>query len=227
MIAAFCSGRLEAVTKAMFDGAKAAVEISLYLLGIVTLWLGITKIIEDSGLDPPDSSYAFRPLMSRLFKNIPPMNIPQYTSITLNMLANFFGLGNAATPIGIKAMQDLQTLNEDKDTLSFEMMLFIVVNTASIQLVPFSVVGILAAFGSAIPRPSCCPRFAPLCFPPSLRSASCFSFGGCPNEDHHVLFPSLSSRPLSCSPCSTAPGKKCACMTHSSREQKRASQDDT
>ncbi len=67
------------------------------------------------------------------------------------MLANFFGLGNAATPLGIKAMQDLQTLNGEKDTLSFEMMLFIVVNTASVQLLPFTVVGILSSFGAVNP----------------------------------------------------------------------------
>jgi spore maturation protein A len=149
MIAAFFTGGLEAVTKAMFDGAKAAVEISIFLLGIVSLWLGIARIIEDSGLIYR-ISHVFKPLMSRLFKNIPPEH-PAITSITLNMLANFFGLGNAATPIGIKAMQDLQTLNEDKTSLSFEMMLFIVLNTASIQLVPFTVVGILADFGSASP----------------------------------------------------------------------------
>lgn len=149
VVTAVCTGRLEEFTKSIFDGAKTAVEVSLYLLGIVTLWLGITKIIEDSGLIHR-IAHIFRPLITRLFKTIPDDH-PAISSITLNMLANFFGLGNAATPLGIKAMQDLQTLNEGKDTLSFEMMLFIVVNTASIQLVPFSVVGILAAFGSINP----------------------------------------------------------------------------
>ncbi|MCX5828923.1 MAG: spore maturation protein [Deltaproteobacteria bacterium] len=149
IVAAFWTGGLEAVTRAMFDGAKAAVEISLFLLGIVSLWLGITKIIEDSGLIYRISR-AFRPLITRLFKTVPPDH-PAITSITLNMLANFFGLGNAATPLGIKAMQDLQTLNEDKDSLTFEMMLFIVLNTASVQLIPFTVVGILSDFGSANP----------------------------------------------------------------------------
>ena len=149
MIAAFFTGGLEAVTKAMFDGAKAAIEISLFLLGIVSLWLGITKIIEDSGLIHGISN-AFRPLITRLFKSVP-ADHPAITSITLNMLANFFGLGNAATPLGIKAMQDLQSLNKDKDVLSFEMMLFIVLNTSSVQLIPFTVVGILSDFGSQNP----------------------------------------------------------------------------
>lgn len=148
-VAAFWTGGLEAVTRAMFDGAKTAVEISLFLLGIVSLWLGITKIIEDSGLIYRISN-VFKPLITRLFKSVPPDH-PAITSITLNLLANFFGLGNAATPLGIKAMQDLQTLNEDKDSLTFEMMLFIVLNTASIQLIPFTVVGIRSDFGSVNP----------------------------------------------------------------------------
>lgn len=149
MIAAFSSGGLDAVTKALFDGAKAAVEISFYLLGIVSLWLGIARIIEEAGLIHRISG-AGKPIVGRLFRNVPPDH-PAITSITLNLLANFFGLGNAATPIGIKAMRDLQTLNDDKDTLSFDMMLFIVLNTASIQFIPFTVVGILADFGSASP----------------------------------------------------------------------------
>ena len=149
VITAVFTGRLEELTKAIFEGAKTAVEISLYLLGIVSLWLGITKIIEDSGLIHR-ISHLFRPLITRLFTTIPDDH-PAISSITLNMLANLFGLGNAATPLGIKAMQDLQTLNEEKDTLSFEMMLFIVVNTASVQLLPFTVVGILSSFGSVNP----------------------------------------------------------------------------
>jgi spore maturation protein A len=157
IVAAFFTGGLEAVTKAIFEGAKAAVEMSLFLLGIVSLWLGITRIIEDSGLIYAISK-TFRPLMARLFKAVPPDH-PAITSVTLNLLANFFGLGNAATPLGIKAMQDLQTLNPDKDSLTFEMMLFIVLNTASIQLIPFAVVGILADFGSASPSAIVFPTF--------------------------------------------------------------------
>lgn len=149
VVAAVVTGRLEELTKALFDGAKAAVEVSLFLLGIISLWLGITRIVADSGLIYR-ISHLFKPLITRLFKAIPAEH-PAITSITLNMLANFFGLGNAATPLGIKAMQDLQTLNENKDTVTFEMMLFIVLNTASIQLLPFTVVGILSDFGSANP----------------------------------------------------------------------------
>jgi len=143
------NGRLEPFTKSLFDGAKSAVEVSLFLLGIVALWLGITKIIEESGLIHRLSNL-FRPVVSRLFKNIP-QDHPAITSITLNFLANVFGLGNAATPLGIKAMQDLQSLNKEAETVTFEMMLLIIINTASIQLVPFTVIGILSDFGSKNP----------------------------------------------------------------------------
>lgn len=149
IVAAACTGRLEALTKAMFDGARAAVDVSLFLLGIVALWLGITKIIEESGLIHR-ISHLFRPLITRLFRSVPPDH-PAITSITLNLLANFFGLGNAATPLGIKAMRDLQSLNREQETITFAMMLFIVLNTASIQFIPFTVVGILSEMGSENP----------------------------------------------------------------------------
>ncbi len=146
VIFSIVNNKLEDFTKSIFDATKQAVEVSLFLLGIIALWLGITKIIEDSGLIYHISKF-FRPLISKLFKKIPKEH-PSITSITLNLLANFFGLGNAATPLGIKAMKDLQTLNEDKESVSFEMMLFLVINTASIQFIPFTVVGLLSQYGS-------------------------------------------------------------------------------
>jgi spore maturation protein A len=133
------------------------VEVSLFLLGIVALWMGIARIVEDSGLIRKLSVF-FRPLVSRLFPNIPPDH-PSTTSITLNFLANLFGLGNAATPLGIQAMQELQTLNRDPEKITAEMMLFIVINTASIQLIPFTVIGILADFGSDNPSWVVLPTF--------------------------------------------------------------------
>lgn len=149
VIFSLINGKLEEFTKSIFDAAKSAVEISLFLLGIIALWLGITKIIEESGLIHRLSKF-FKPIISRLFKNIPEDH-PSITSITLNFLANIFGIGNAATPLGIKAMQDLQSLNKDSETITFEMMLFIVINTASIQFIPFTVIGILTDFGSKNP----------------------------------------------------------------------------
>jgi spore maturation protein A len=143
------NGRLDEFTKAIFEAAKLAVEISLFLLGIVSLWLGITRIIEDSGLIQPLSKL-FRVFVRRLFRKVPPEH-PAITSITLNFLANLFGLGNAATPLGIKAMQDLKSIHPEGETITFEMMVFIVLNTASLQLIPFTVIGILAGHGSADP----------------------------------------------------------------------------
>ncbi|WP_027716822.1 nucleoside recognition domain-containing protein [Desulfuromonas sp. TF] len=149
VVFAIFTGNLEAFTKSIFDGAKSAVEVSLFLLGIVSIWMGITRILEDSGLIYR-IAHLFKPIISRLFKNIPGDH-PSITAITLNVLANLFGLGNAATPLGIKAMQELDALNEDKETITPEMMVFIVLNTASIQLIPFSVIGILATFGDSNP----------------------------------------------------------------------------
>jgi spore maturation protein A len=146
---AIFTGNLEAFTKSIFEGAKSAVEISLYLLGIVSVWMGITRILEDSGLIFR-IAHLFKPIISRLFRNIPGDH-PSITAITLNVLANLFGLGNAATPLGIKAMQELDALNEDKGTVTPEMMTFIVINTASLQLIPFSVIGILATYGNSNP----------------------------------------------------------------------------
>jgi len=149
IVFAIFTGNLEPFTKSIFEGAKSAVEISLFLLGIVSVWMGITRILEDSGLIFR-IAHLFKPIISRLFKNIPDDH-PSISAITLNVLANLFGLGNAATPLGIKAMQELDTLNEDKGTVTFEMMIFIVLNTASIQLIPFSVIGILAGYGASSP----------------------------------------------------------------------------
>jgi spore maturation protein A len=150
IVFAAINGRIDGFTKAMFEAGKAAVEVCLYLVGIVSLWLGLTKILEDSGLIYKLSNF-FRPAISFLFRNIPEGH-PSITSITLNLLANLFGLGNAATPLGIKAMEDLQTLNPENDTITFEMMLFIVINTSSIQLIPFTVIGLLASYGSRNPN---------------------------------------------------------------------------
>jgi spore maturation protein A len=130
---AFLNGRLDAFTKSIFEGAKSAVEVSLFLLGIVSLWLGITKIIEDSGLIHRLSGI-FQYLVRLLFRNIPPEH-PAITSITLNFLANLFGL-EMQPPSRNQGHAGSWALHPDGETITFEMMVFIVVNTASIQLIP-------------------------------------------------------------------------------------------
>jgi spore maturation protein A len=174
VILSILTGRVGDFTKAIFEGAKSAVEVSLFLLGIVALWLGITKIIEESGLIH-SLSRGFRFLVSRLFPQVP-RDHPALTSITLNLLANLFGLGNAATPLGIKAMQDLQSFNPDKDTITFEMMLFIVINTASIQLIPFTVIGILADFGAKNPAAVVLPTLLATIFSAAFAVGTLFMF---------------------------------------------------
>uniref|UniRef100_A0A7C3Z3G1 Spore maturation protein n=1 Tax=Desulfobacca acetoxidans TaxID=60893 RepID=A0A7C3Z3G1_9BACT len=154
---AVVNGKIDEFTKALFEAGKAAVDVCLYLVGIVSLWLGITKILEESGLMYKLSNF-FAPFISSMFKNIPKGH-SAITSITLNLLANFLGIGNAATPLGIKAMEDLQTLNPKKDTITFEMMLFIVINTASVQLIPFTVIGLMANYGSRNPNRIFLPTF--------------------------------------------------------------------
>ncbi|AEB09751.1 nucleoside recognition domain-containing protein [Desulfobacca acetoxidans] len=154
---AVVNGSIGGFTQALFEAGKAAVEVCIYLLGIVSLWLGLTKILEDCGIIYKMSNF-FRPVISLLFRNIPKGH-PAVTNITLNLLANVLGIGNAATPLGIKAMEDLQTLNPKPDTVTFEMMLFIVINTASVQLIPFTVIGLLASYGSKNPNQVMLPTF--------------------------------------------------------------------
>lgn len=149
IVVATCTGNLEPFTKSLFEGAKSAIEVSLFLLGIVSVWMGLTRILEDSGLIYR-IAHLFKPVISRLFRGIP-SDHPAISAITLNVLANMFGLGNAATPLGIKAMQELDTLNQEPGTITFEMMIFTVINTASIQLIPFSLIGILASYHARNP----------------------------------------------------------------------------
>ncbi len=151
------SGRIDEFSKALFEAGKAAVEVCMYLVGIVSLWLGLTKILDDCGIIYKMSNF-FRPAISLLFRTIPAGH-PAITNITLNLLANILGIGNAATPLGIKAMEDLQTLNPEADTITFEMMLFIVINTSSVQLIPFTVIGLLASYGAQNPNRIMLPTF--------------------------------------------------------------------
>lgn len=126
--------KLKAVTNAAFDIAKFAVELALGLAGLMALWLGLMRIAEKSGL--VDSLVRLvRPLMNFLFPDIP-KNHPVLGTISLNLTANILGLGNAATPMGIRAMQQLQELNGKKDEATDSMCMFLALNTSSVQLLP-------------------------------------------------------------------------------------------
>lgn len=138
-----------ALVRALFDSSKTAFEIALGLTGVMALWLGVMKIGERAGmLDILTRGLA--PLFRRLFPEVPP-NHPALGAMTMNMGANMLGLDNAATPLGIKAMQELQTLNPSKDTASDAQILFLVINTASVTLLPVTIFTYRAQLGAADP----------------------------------------------------------------------------
>ena len=126
--------KLNAIAKAALNFAETAASLALGLIGILALMLGLVKIGEEAGLVHALAGVV-RPILSPLFPNVPEGH-PALANITLNLLANVFGLGNAATPLGIKAMEDLQSLNPDEETATDDMVMLLALNTSSVQLVP-------------------------------------------------------------------------------------------
>lgn len=143
------TGRIDEVTEAAISMSKTSVDIAIGLIGIMALWLGIMKIAEDSGLIQLIAK-ALRPITIRLFPEIP-SDHPAIGSIVLNMAANMLGLGNAATPLGLRAMKELQELNKRKDTATDAMCTFLAINTSSVQIIlPATVVGLMGAAANQI-----------------------------------------------------------------------------
>ena len=143
------TGRIDQVTDAAITMSKTSVEIAIGLIGIMALWLGTMKIAEDSGLIQIIAK-ALRPITIRLFPDVP-SDHPAIGSIVLNMAANMLGLGNAATPLGLKAMKELQELNKHKDTATDAMCTFLAINTSSVQIIlPATVVGLMGAAANQI-----------------------------------------------------------------------------
>lgn len=141
---------LDQVIKGAFDMAKSAVmDIALPLSAIITLWLGVMRLAEKSGL-VHSLACGLRPVLRRLFPEVPPDH-PAMGAIVLNIAANMLGLNNAATPLGLRAMTELQSLNPHPSTASNAMCTFLALNTASVQLIPATAVAILAAAGSHNP----------------------------------------------------------------------------
>ena len=126
--------KMNAIASAALDFAETAVTIALGLIGALALWMGLLKIAEASGLVHTLVRFT-QPLLRPLFPQVP-RDHPALGMIALNLTANMLGLGNAATPLGIKAMQELQTLNPSKDTATNSMVMLLAMNTASVQLVP-------------------------------------------------------------------------------------------
>ena len=140
---------LKDVTTGALDGAKTAVTIALGLIGIMAVWLGVMRLAERAGL-VQRIARSLRPLMQRLFPDVP-HDHPAMGSMLMNMAANMLGLGNAATPLGLRAMRDLETLNPRPGVASNAMCTFLAINTSSVQLVPATAIAILAASGSSRP----------------------------------------------------------------------------
>lgn len=146
IIYAIIIGNVESINNGIFDSCKNAVELTINFLGTVCLWTGLMEIVKNTSIIEKLKKI-LSPLMKILFKNID-RNAEVYDEISMNIIANVLGLGNAATPIGLKAMESLQKINKNNDTLSDEMLMFIILNTASIQLIPTTVIAIRNSLGS-------------------------------------------------------------------------------
>ncbi len=144
------STKLGMVTKGAIDAAGLAVQISIGLIGVMALWLGIMKVAEEAGMIKILARIV-SPITSRLFPSIP-RDHPSIGAMIMNIAANMLGLSNAATPLGLKAMEELQKLNPDKDTASDDMITFLVINTSAITLIPASAIAIRASLGSVNPQ---------------------------------------------------------------------------
>jgi spore maturation protein A len=152
IVSAISTGSLEPfvqVTDALFNSSKTAVDLAIGLIGLMALWLGLMKLAEESGLVNVIAKVV-RPIMVRLFPEIP-RDHPAMGAMIMNIAANMLGLGNAATPLGLKAMQELQKLNEKAETATNAMVTFLAINTSSVTIIPATVIGIRVSAGSGNP----------------------------------------------------------------------------
>lgn len=146
---AIITGNIESINNAVFESAETAVSLTITLLGTMTLWSGIMEIAVNTKIIVRLQTI-LRPFMKFLFPKIKRQD-KEYAQICMNMIANLLGLGNAATPLGLKAMQSMQEKNEDKNRLSDDMAVLIVLNTASLQIIPTTVIAIRSSLGSSEP----------------------------------------------------------------------------
>ena len=149
IIAGIFNNTLDKIVNSMLGACNTAVEISLSLIGIMAFWLGIMKIAEKSGLVQVISKILY-PLTRYLFKDVK-KDSPAVGDITMSVTANALGLTNAATPIGLKVMKELQEDNPEKDRATDAMCMFLGMNTAGFQIIPATVIAILVGFGAKNP----------------------------------------------------------------------------
>lgn len=148
-IFAIFTGKVNEINNSIFESCESAVNLSITFLGTMCLWTGIMQIAKKTTLISKLAK-TLSPIMKILFPNMKKDN-PAYKEISMNMVANILGLGNAATPLGLKAMKTLQEQNSKKDTLTDTMAMFIIINTASIQVIPTTVIAIRSSLGSSNP----------------------------------------------------------------------------
>lgn len=149
IVFAMFNGTMDKVNEAVFSGAQEAVTLCIGLISILVFWLGMMKIAEDAGLLKILAKF-FQPVVKRLFPEVPNEH-PAMGYILSNMMANMFGLGNAATPLGIKAMEEMRKLNGGKTEASRSMITFLAINTSSLTLIPTTVIAIRMNYNSANP----------------------------------------------------------------------------
>lgn len=147
LIVSVFTGRVEQTAAAAVSGAADAVNLTVSLLGIMCLWTGISKIGEDGGLIRVIAK-ALRPLLRRIFPKLDP-NSKGFGAIVMNVVANLLGMGNAATPLGINAVTELWEQNGRSSSATDEMCMFVVLNTASLQLIPSTLISLRQSYGSA------------------------------------------------------------------------------
>jgi len=142
--------KLGQVTSAALEAASTAVQIAIGLIGIMALWLGVMKVAEEAGLTRIIAKIV-RPITKWLFPSIPSEH-PAIGAIIMNIAANMMGLSNAATPLGLKAMEELDKLNPNKGEATDDMCTFLVLNTSAITLIPATAIAIRASLGSSNPQ---------------------------------------------------------------------------
>ncbi len=149
LVVSLFTGRIEQTAAAAATGAAAAIENCISLLGIMCLWTGIAKIGERAGIVDVFSKI-LRPITRIMFPKLE-QDSPAHSAIVMNIVANLLGMGNAATPLGIKAIKELDKINRKKHIATNEMCMFVVINTASIQLLPVTLISLRQSFGSQNP----------------------------------------------------------------------------
>ncbi|MGD8189145.1 nucleoside recognition domain-containing protein [Brevibacillus ginsengisoli] len=149
VVVAAINGRMEVISQASFEGAKSGLTVCIGLLSVLMFWMGLMRIAEKSGLLHFVSRF-LSPVVRVLFPDVP-KDHPALGYIISNMSANLLGLGNAATPMGLKAMEELQKLNPNKEVASPSMCTLLAINTASITLIPTTIIAIRMQYGSANP----------------------------------------------------------------------------